>query len=93
MGEDQKSTPDLAPMKAQVYKDPRPKEYFDRFHERARTRDPDWVYTAVRLLTLHNLTYMERLAAGVREAIAGARFRDYASSVVGGSPPWSWRDT
>src|SRR4051812_39082880 len=38
-------------MKAQGYKDPRPKEYFDRFHERARTRDPDWVYTAVRMLT------------------------------------------
>ena len=49
--EEQKSQPDLAPMKAQVYKDPRPKEYFDRFHERARTRDPDWVYTAVRILT------------------------------------------
>jgi 1-acyl-sn-glycerol-3-phosphate acyltransferase len=43
--------PDLAPMKAQVYKDPRPKEYFDRFHERARTRDPDWVYDVVRVLT------------------------------------------
>ena len=27
----------LARMKEQVYKDPRPKEYFDRFHERART--------------------------------------------------------
>src|ERR671922_2568253 len=43
--------PDLAPMRAQVYKDPRPKEYFDRFHERARTRDPDWVYTLARVLT------------------------------------------
>src|SRR4051794_22607771 len=38
-------------MKAQVYKDPRPKEYFDRFHERTRTRDPDWVYEVVRALT------------------------------------------
>ena len=44
-------TPDLAKMKAQVYKDPRPKEYFDGFHERSRTRDPDWVYEAVRVLT------------------------------------------
>ena len=44
-------TEDLAPMKAQVYKDPRPKEYFDRFHERARTREPDWVYEVVRVLT------------------------------------------
>jgi 1-acyl-sn-glycerol-3-phosphate acyltransferase len=38
-------------MKAQVYKDPRPKEYFDRFHERARSREPDWIYEAVRILT------------------------------------------
>ena len=43
--------PDLAPIRAQVYKDPRPKEYFDRFHERARTRDPDWVYEVVRVAT------------------------------------------
>jgi 1-acyl-sn-glycerol-3-phosphate acyltransferase len=38
----------LAPMKAQVYKDPRPKEYFDRFHERSRKRDPDPMYEIVR---------------------------------------------
>src|SRR3954454_10942328 len=38
----------LVPMKAQVYKDPRPKEYFDRFHERARKRDPDPMYEIVR---------------------------------------------
>jgi 1-acyl-sn-glycerol-3-phosphate acyltransferase len=43
--------PDLAPIRAQVYKDPRPKEYFDRFHERARTRDPDFVYELVRVVT------------------------------------------
>jgi 1-acyl-sn-glycerol-3-phosphate acyltransferase len=43
--------PDLAKMKEQVYKDPRPKEYFDRFHERARTRGPDWVYDLTRVLT------------------------------------------
>jgi 1-acyl-sn-glycerol-3-phosphate acyltransferase len=42
----------LAPMKEQVYTDPRPSTYFDRFHERARTREPDWVYEAVRSLTL-----------------------------------------
>ena len=35
---------ELAPMREQVYTDPRPKEYFDRFHERARTREPDWAY-------------------------------------------------
>ncbi|HYM45416.1 MAG TPA: lysophospholipid acyltransferase family protein [Solirubrobacteraceae bacterium] len=42
---------DLAPMRPQVYSDPRPKEHFDRFHERARTREPNWVYEATRLLT------------------------------------------
>lgn len=42
---------DLAPMREQVYSDPRPKEYFDRFHTRARTREPDWVYELVRVLT------------------------------------------
>jgi 1-acyl-sn-glycerol-3-phosphate acyltransferase len=41
----------LASMKAQVYKDPRPESYFARFHERARTRDPDWVYELVRICT------------------------------------------
>ncbi len=42
---------ELAPMREQVYTDPRPKEYFDRFHERARTREPDWAYELTRLLT------------------------------------------
>src|SRR5580693_1017424 len=42
---------DLAPMREQVYSDPRPKEFFDKFHERARSREPEWVYEATRLLT------------------------------------------
>jgi 1-acyl-sn-glycerol-3-phosphate acyltransferase len=42
---------DLTSIKAQVYKDPRPESYFTRFHERSRTRDPDWVYEAVRIVT------------------------------------------
>jgi 1-acyl-sn-glycerol-3-phosphate acyltransferase len=42
---------ELATMREQVYADPRPKEYFDRFHERARTQEPNWVYEATRLLT------------------------------------------
>src|SRR2546421_3521745 len=42
---------ELAPMREQVYSDPRPKEYFDRFHARARTREADWVYELVRGLT------------------------------------------
>ena len=38
-------------MREQVYTDPRPKEYFDRFHERSRTREPDWAYELVRIVT------------------------------------------
>ena len=42
---------ELAPMREQVYSDPRPKEHFDRFHERARTREPDWAYELTRFIT------------------------------------------
>jgi 1-acyl-sn-glycerol-3-phosphate acyltransferase len=42
---------DLASMKEQVYADPRPAEYFERFHERARERQPDWIYEFVRVIT------------------------------------------
>lgn len=41
----------LVAMKDQVYKDPRPESYFTRFHERSRSREPDWVYELVRLVT------------------------------------------
>jgi 1-acyl-sn-glycerol-3-phosphate acyltransferase len=44
-------TDDLTPIRAQVYRDPRPAEMFDRFHERARTREPDAAYELVRVLT------------------------------------------
>jgi 1-acyl-sn-glycerol-3-phosphate acyltransferase len=60
--------PDLAPIRAQVYKDPRPKEYFDRFHERARTRDPDWVYDAVRMATsLYAWTFFRARSTGAEK--------------------------
>src|SRR5437870_4887525 len=42
---------ELASMREQVYFDPRPKEHFDRFHARARAREPDWIYELVRMLT------------------------------------------
>jgi 1-acyl-sn-glycerol-3-phosphate acyltransferase len=42
---------DLTAIKAQVYKDPRPASYFTRFHERSRTREPDFVYEATRIVT------------------------------------------
>src|SRR2546423_4320840 len=37
-------------MKPQVYKDPRPAEDFTRFHQRTRTRRPDYIYELVRIL-------------------------------------------
>jgi len=37
-------------VKPQVYIDPRPAEYFDRYHERARTQRPDWVYRLARVV-------------------------------------------
>jgi 1-acyl-sn-glycerol-3-phosphate acyltransferase len=40
----------MAEMKPQIYKDPRPAEYFMQFHERARTRGPDWVYELARVI-------------------------------------------
>jgi len=40
-------------LKPQVYKDPRPKEYFDRFHELVRSREPEArVYEVVRVATV-----------------------------------------
>ena len=40
----------LAKMKPQVYKDPRPAEYFERFYDRPQRGRPDWVYELVRVL-------------------------------------------
>ncbi len=44
------SQPELSELKEQVYKDPRSKESFDRFHERTRTHEPDFVYELVRIV-------------------------------------------
>src|SRR5215213_8843260 len=41
----------MADIKPQVYKDPRPAEYFARFHEHVRAHPPGWVYELVRLIT------------------------------------------
>jgi len=57
---------ELAPMREQVYSDPRPKEHFDRFHERARTREPDWAYELTRILTsLYAYTLLRARAISV----------------------------
>jgi 1-acyl-sn-glycerol-3-phosphate acyltransferase len=50
---------DLASMREQVYTDERPKEHFDGFHARARTREPDWAYELVRVITsLYAYTFL-----------------------------------
>lgn len=55
--------PDIKP---QVYRDPRPAEYFTRFHERARSREPDWIYALARLvLTLPTLLLFRTRQIGV----------------------------
>jgi queuine tRNA-ribosyltransferase len=53
-------------------------------HYLARNKD----LTGTRLLTLHNLTYMERLMAGAREAIGGGRLSGYTGAILGGAAPW-----
>ena len=63
---------DLAPMREQVYTDPRPKEYFDAFHARARTREPDWVYELVRIITsLYAYTFLRARSIST-EKVPGA---------------------
>jgi 1-acyl-sn-glycerol-3-phosphate acyltransferase len=39
-------------IKAQVYKDPRPAEMFDRHHARVRRHPPEWIYEVVRSVTV-----------------------------------------
>jgi queuine tRNA-ribosyltransferase len=44
--------------------------------------------TGVRLLALHNLSFVERLVAGAREAIGAGAYGRYAEAVLGGRAPW-----
>jgi 1-acyl-sn-glycerol-3-phosphate acyltransferase len=62
---------ELAPMKPQVYFDPRPPGYFERFHARARARDPDWVYALVRVVSHPYCRLLYRLRTeGIEEVPA-----------------------
>ncbi len=54
-------------------------------HYLARNKD----LTGTRLLTLHNLSYMERLVGVARRAIEGGRFADFSTAVLGGEVPWA----
>ena len=44
--------------------------------------------TGVRLITLHNLVYSERIVSGARAAIEAGRFAAYREAILGGAPPW-----
>jgi 1-acyl-sn-glycerol-3-phosphate acyltransferase len=63
---------DLAPLRPQVYLDPRPAEYFDRLHAHARAREPDWLYTLVRLVSYPYVRLAFRLRAMGLQRVPGA---------------------
>jgi 1-acyl-sn-glycerol-3-phosphate acyltransferase len=65
------SPPDLVRIREQVYKDPRPKEHFDGFHARTRTRPPDAVYEVVRIATsLYAWTFFRARGIGAQKVPA-----------------------
>ena len=70
------SQPELVELKEQVYKDPRPKEHFDRFHERTRTHEPDFIYEVVRILMSLMAWIFFRVRGHASRARAGRRGRD-----------------
>jgi queuine tRNA-ribosyltransferase len=45
--------------------------------------------TAVRLLCLHNLTYLQELMTHARNAVGAGRFSAYSSAVLDGAAPWA----
>jgi 1-acyl-sn-glycerol-3-phosphate acyltransferase len=53
----------MADLKPQVYKDPRPAEYFDRYHQRSRTHQPDWIYDLARIILTPLCLVVYRLRA------------------------------
>jgi queuine tRNA-ribosyltransferase len=44
--------------------------------------------TAQRLLTIHNLAYLQRLMAALRDAIDAGRLAEFAAAVYAGAAPW-----
>ncbi len=44
--------------------------------------------TGVRLVTLHNLVYTERIMSGARLAIAAGTFAGFKSAILAGATPW-----
>ncbi len=59
-------------LKPQVYKDPRPQEYFDEFHARVRDHEPEPIYEVVRVATmLHALITFRARAMGSENIPSG----------------------
>ncbi len=58
----------MADMKPQVYKDPRPAEYFAQFHESAR-RGSTWTYTLTRIVSTLPTILLYRLRVRGRENV------------------------
>jgi 1-acyl-sn-glycerol-3-phosphate acyltransferase len=56
-------------LKPQIYVDPRPAHYFDRFHARARTREPDWVYSFIKTVSYPYCRLAYRLHANGLERV------------------------
>jgi queuine tRNA-ribosyltransferase len=54
-------------------------------HYLARNKD----LTGTRLLTLHNLSYMQELVTEARRQIERGRYAQYAAAVLAGSTPWA----
>ncbi|HEX2392900.1 MAG TPA: tRNA guanosine(34) transglycosylase Tgt [Solirubrobacterales bacterium] len=44
--------------------------------------------TAIRLIVIHNLTYMRELTRGARAAIQAGRFDSYRAAILAGQAPW-----
>jgi queuine tRNA-ribosyltransferase len=61
---------------------------YTRAYLRYLARNKD--LTGTRLLTLHNLSYVEQLMAGVRRAIGSGRYGVFRRAVMAGEPPWAF---
>ncbi len=64
---------------------PAPRHTRAYIHHLVRVGEP----SAARLLTAHNLTFLERLVSGAREAIGEGRYDAYRRAVLGGATPWA----
>src|SRR5690349_22895246 len=72
---------ELAQLKEQRYKDPRPKEAFDHYHERTRTRKPNFVYEIVRIAMSWMAWVLWRTRSYHPERVPAARSEEHTSEL------------